>query len=94
MGDQAVRRVLTAERMSVDFTTSERTVAAVRNLSFHIDAGETLAIVGESGSGKSFSSQAIMRLTDGVSIEFSASSVQYAVRVLNSLSAMSFMLRS
>jgi D-amino peptidase len=31
---------------------------------------------------------------DGVNVEFSAPSVQYAVRVLNSLSAMSFMLRS
>ncbi|MGB7192353.1 MAG: dipeptide ABC transporter ATP-binding protein [Collimonas pratensis] len=58
------RRVLTVEQMSVGFTTSERKVEAVRNLSFHIDAGETLAIVGESGSGKSVSSQAIMRLID------------------------------
>ncbi|MEO6921458.1 MAG: dipeptide ABC transporter ATP-binding protein [Collimonas sp.] len=61
---QTGRRVLTVEQMSVGFTTSERTVEAVRNLSFHIDAGETLAIVGESGSGKSVSSQAIMRLID------------------------------
>ncbi|WP_098497505.1 dipeptide ABC transporter ATP-binding protein [Collimonas sp. PA-H2] len=61
---QTGRRVLTVEQMSVGFTTSERKVEAVRNLSFHIDAGETLAIVGESGSGKSVSSQAIMRLID------------------------------
>jgi glutathione transport system ATP-binding protein len=57
-------RILTVEQMSVGFTTSERKVEAVRNLSFHIDAGETLAIVGESGSGKSVSSQSIMRLID------------------------------
>ena len=57
-------RILTVENMSVGFTTSERKVEAVRNLSFHIDAGETLAIVGESGSGKSVSSQSIMRLID------------------------------
>ncbi|AMO93551.1 nickel import ATP-binding protein NikE [Collimonas fungivorans] len=56
--------MLTVEQMSVGFTTSERKVEAVRNLSFHIDAGETLAIVGESGSGKSVSSQSIMRLID------------------------------
>jgi glutathione transport system ATP-binding protein len=64
MNMQTGRRVLTVEQMSVGFTTSERKVEAVRNLSFHIDAGETLAIVGESGSGKSVSSQAIMRLID------------------------------
>ncbi|SFH90898.1 glutathione transport system ATP-binding protein [Collimonas sp. OK307] len=64
MNKQIGRRVLTVEQMSVGFTTSERKVEAVRNLSFHIDAGETLAIVGESGSGKSVSSQSIMRLID------------------------------
>ncbi|HWW08228.1 dipeptide ABC transporter ATP-binding protein [Collimonas sp.] len=64
MNKQIGRRVLTVEQMSVGFTTSERKVEAVRDLSFHIDAGETLAIVGESGSGKSVSSQAIMRLID------------------------------
>ncbi|WP_211455211.1 dipeptide ABC transporter ATP-binding protein [Collimonas antrihumi] len=64
MNKQTGRRVLTVEQMSVGFTTSERKVEAVRNLSFHIDAGETLAIVGESGSGKSVSSQSIMRLID------------------------------
>ena len=64
MNRQIGRRVLTVEQMSVGFTTSERKVEAVRNLSFHIDAGETLAIVGESGSGKSVSSQSIMRLID------------------------------
>lgn len=34
----------------------------VRNLNFHVKAGETLCIVGESGSGKSVSSMAIMGL--------------------------------
>lgn len=34
----------------------------VKNLNFHVNAGETLCIVGESGSGKSVSSMAIMGL--------------------------------
>jgi glutathione transport system ATP-binding protein len=58
------RRVVQVADLSVRFSTSERTVDAVRNLSFHVDRGETLAIVGESGSGKSVTSLALMRLVE------------------------------
>jgi glutathione transport system ATP-binding protein len=58
------QRVLAVDDLSVRFTTSERTVDAVRNLSFHVDRGETLAIVGESGSGKSVTSLSLMRLVE------------------------------
>ncbi|KMO10726.1 dipeptide ABC transporter ATP-binding protein [Methylobacterium platani] len=56
------RRILSVSDLGVRFTTSEREVEAVRQLSFHVEAGETLAIVGESGSGKSVTSLALMRL--------------------------------
>jgi glutathione transport system ATP-binding protein len=58
------QRVLAVGDLSVRFTTSERTVDAVRDLSFHVDRGETLAIVGESGSGKSVTSLSLMRLVE------------------------------
>ena len=57
-------RVVSVNDLSVRFTNSERTVDAVRNLSFHVDRRETLAIVGESGSGKSVTSLALMRLIE------------------------------
>jgi len=57
-------RVVQVQDLTVRFETSERTVEAVRNLSFHVDRGETLAIVGESGSGKSVTSLSLMRLVD------------------------------
>ena len=57
-------RVVAVNDLSVRFTSSERTVDAVRKLSFHVDRSEVLAIVGESGSGKSVTSLALMRLIE------------------------------
>ena len=57
-------RVVQVSDLSVRFSGTERTVDAVRGLSFHVDRGETLAIVGESGSGKSVTSLALMRLVE------------------------------
>ncbi|WP_454731689.1 MULTISPECIES: dipeptide ABC transporter ATP-binding protein [Cupriavidus] len=58
------QRVVSVNDLTVRFSTSERTVEAVRGLSFHVDRGETLAVVGESGSGKSVTSLALMRLVE------------------------------
>ncbi|MEP2783056.1 MAG: ABC transporter ATP-binding protein [Pseudoruegeria sp.] len=57
-------RLLEIRNLSVDFHTSHGTVHAVRNVSWHLDRGETLAILGESGSGKSVSASAILNLID------------------------------
>ena len=56
--------LLEVRNLSVDFYTATGIVKAVRNISYHLDRGETLAILGESGSGKSVSSSAIMNLID------------------------------
>ncbi|AKS46696.1 peptide/nickel transport system ATP-binding protein [Octadecabacter temperatus] len=57
-------RLLEVQNLSVDFHTSHGTVHAVRDVSWHLERGETLAILGESGSGKSVSASAILNLID------------------------------
>lgn len=56
--------MLQVRDLSVEFHTATGTVRAVRNVSFSLARGKTLAILGESGSGKSVSSSAIMDLID------------------------------
>ncbi len=54
--------LLTVRKLSVTFTQGETPVHAVRDVSFSIGRGETVALVGESGSGKSVTALSILRL--------------------------------
>ena len=60
----ATAPVLVVDRLTVEFVTRNRVVTAVRDLSFSIGRGETVAVVGESGSGKSVTALSIMRLVE------------------------------
>jgi oligopeptide/dipeptide ABC transporter ATP-binding protein len=54
--------LLQVDNLAVEFRTEYGTIMGVREVSFQIKRGETVAIVGESGCGKSVSSLAIMGL--------------------------------
>ncbi|WP_102108973.1 ABC transporter ATP-binding protein [Oceaniglobus roseus] len=54
--------ILTVEGLRVGFGRKASPVVALRDVSFALKRGETLALVGESGSGKSVTSLALMGL--------------------------------
>jgi peptide/nickel transport system ATP-binding protein len=57
-----VAPLLCVEGLRVDLATPRGTLHAVRDISFSINAGETLCLVGESGCGKSMTALALMGL--------------------------------
>lgn len=57
-------QLLKVENLSVTFKTQGGDIEAVRDISFEINRGETLAIVGESGSGKSVTALSLLKLHD------------------------------
>lgn len=54
--------LLSIQNFSVDFITESGTTEALKNVSFNIMHGETVAIVGESGSGKTVTSLSVLQL--------------------------------
>lgn len=69
--------ILKVDNLSVEFRARNTVTKAVRNVSWSIGRGETLAILGESGSGKSVSASAVMGLIDTPPGFITAGSIVY-----------------
>jgi len=78
--------ILTVDNLCVTFGHGRNRNEAVKNLSYTLGKGETLAIVGESGSGKSVSSLALLGLLPRRSAEVEEGRAHYDGRDLLALS--------
>ena len=63
-----MEKKLQVRNLRISFRTVSGKLQAVRDISFDLHKGETLAIVGESGSGKSVTSKAILGILAGNAI--------------------------
>lgn len=62
LGQHGRELILDARHVAVDFKVEGGVVNAVRDVSFQLHKGETIALVGESGSGKSVTARTLMKL--------------------------------
>lgn len=69
--------LLKVDNLSVTFGNGDKTFEAVRNVSFSIEQGETMALVGESGSGKSVTALSILQLLPYPNAKHPHGSIQF-----------------
>ncbi len=81
--------LLQIKNFSVDFVTDSGTTSAIKNISFEINHGETVAIVGESGSGKTVTSLSVLQLLPSPPAKYKSGEILFsedgssAVNLLN-----------
>ncbi|MGI5976747.1 MAG: ABC transporter ATP-binding protein [Candidatus Limivicinus sp.] len=68
--------ILDVKKLNTSFITDRKEVKIVKDVSFRLRRGTTLAVVGESGCGKSVTMNSIMRFT-GPNARVSAENIQY-----------------
>ncbi|QNK58277.1 ABC transporter ATP-binding protein [Paenibacillus sp. PAMC21692] len=81
-----MKTLLEVKNLSVSFDVYGGEVQAIRDISFDVKEGESVAIVGESGSGKSVTAQSIMRLNPSPPSRIKNGSVKFDGQELLNLS--------
>jgi len=69
--------LLSVKDLAISFLTAQGESAAVQDVSFTLEAGETLALVGESGSGKSITALSILQLLNYNAARHPAGSIRF-----------------
>jgi peptide/nickel transport system ATP-binding protein len=77
--------LLQIKNFSVDFVSDSGTTSAVKNISFKINFGETVAIVGESGSGKTVTSLSILQLLPSPPAKYKSGQILFSADGVNSV---------
>ena len=60
--ERKYEHVLEVQNLTVRYDVDGETVRAVNDISFTLDAGQTLGLVGETGAGKTTTALSILRL--------------------------------
>ncbi|HEU5469966.1 MAG TPA: ABC transporter ATP-binding protein [Actinophytocola sp.] len=69
--------LLEVKDLFVEFRTRDGVAKVLNGVSYHVNAGETLAVLGESGSGKSVTAQTIMGILDIPPAAVTGGSIKY-----------------
>ncbi|MFO7192065.1 MAG: ABC transporter ATP-binding protein, partial [Thermocrispum agreste] len=78
--------LLEVRDLHVEFRTRDGVAKVLNGVSYHVDAGETLAVLGESGSGKSVTAQTIMGILDSPPAFVTGGSIKFRGQELLKLS--------
>ena len=70
--------LLRLSNLSLQFETEASRTEAVRNISFHVNRGEIVAIVGESGSGKSVTALSILQLLPSPPAKYTSGQILFS----------------
>ncbi|MDP4286144.1 MAG: ABC transporter ATP-binding protein [Bacteroidota bacterium] len=70
--------LLQIKNLTIDFVTESGITNALKNISFEIKRGETVAIVGESGSGKTVTSLSILQLLPSPPAKYASGEILFS----------------
>ncbi|ANY05987.1 ABC transporter ATP-binding protein [Pseudonocardia sp. HH130630-07] len=75
--DGASPPLLEVEDLHVEFHTRDGVATVLNGVSYHVGAGETLAVLGESGSGKSVTANTVMGILPVPPAKVTAGAIRY-----------------